>query len=313
MLRQVYFSGIVTANSIWKFAATVARNKFIPVTTTSIFSAMALTSARSVAKRAFTAATMLRNRLDRPLSAEGESIGAKLPPMEEGPAIFPCVFEPPNPSAKPQDIFDLEHRFIRDTDPREILFFVDGACIRNSQGNPQGGCAFLYRPTAFTFGGFLTHAGMISFPLELRGPTGCTYKHTRNRSNLRAAVAVLQFRDWSVDCNSGWRSIVTVTDSEYIAEGATTRAKRWESVGWRTYNRKQKNHTDVKDHDLWQLLLVEIRKLHSKGVRVSFWRVPYEHGKTSEEVAQEAAEDDGLPDFAVIIPTGPDSIDTKPY
>ncbi|PVH78725.1 ribonuclease H-like protein [Cadophora sp. DSE1049] len=227
-------------------------------------------------------------------------------------ATFPFLFEPPNPSDTPQDLFKNEHRYIRKTDSREILFYTDGACLRNGQSNPQAGCAFVHRPSAYAQDGTLTHAGTVGFSLEEKGPTGAMYKHTSNRAELRAVIAVLQFRDWSVDCNAGWRSIVIATDSEYVAVGATSWATKWEVGGWKTYDRKLQRRIDVKNQDLWQLLLAEVRKLHSRGVNVSFWRIPRELNSRADKFAREVAQSEGRPDYEVIIPTGPVGIGSKP-
>ncbi|KAL2066947.1 hypothetical protein VTL71DRAFT_1371 [Oculimacula yallundae] len=141
---------------------------------------------------------------------------------------FATLFQPPRPSDTPQDLFDNEHRYIRKTDAREILFYTDGACSRNGQEDPQAGCAFVYRPSAYNEDGLLTHGGTVAFPLERRGPIGVSFVHTSNRAELRAVIAVLQFCDWISDCNAGWRSVVIATDSEYVAHGATNWALRWE-------------------------------------------------------------------------------------
>jgi ribonuclease HI len=129
--------------------------------------------------------------------------------------MYPSKFQPPQATDKPESLFADEHRFIRNSDPREILIYTDGSCLDNGQSNPRGGCAFVYRPSAYTQTGSLTHRGIIPFRLETKGPTGYSYKQTSNRAELRAVIAALQFRDWSMDCNRSWRSLVIATDSEY--------------------------------------------------------------------------------------------------
>ncbi|KAI9050812.1 hypothetical protein LZ554_004931 [Drepanopeziza brunnea f. sp. 'monogermtubi'] len=124
--------------------------------------------------------------------------------------------------------------------------------------------------------------------MEIRGPTGVAYQHTSNRAELRAVIAALQFRDWDTDCNGGWRSVVIATDSEYVAVNATDRIRHWETSGWETYNRRLSCLVAIKNQDLWKLLLVEIRRLQSKGVNVSFWRIPREWNEMADKCAKAA-------------------------
>jgi len=98
--------------------------------------------------------------------------------------------------------------------------------------------------------------------------------HTSNRAELRAVIAALQFRDWSTDCSGGWKSVMIATDSEDVVFGITERIKRWEVENWKTFDQSLRLRVDVKNQDLWKLLLHVIRTLQSKGVSVSFWRFP---------------------------------------
>lgn len=64
------------------------------------------------------------------------------------------------------------------------------------------------------------------------------------------------------------------TDSEAVVFGITERIKRWEVENWKTFDQSLRLRVDVKNQDLWKLLLHVIRTLQSKGVSVSFWRIP---------------------------------------
>lgn len=222
---------------------------------------------------------------------------------------YPSIFQPPGNQDTPQSLFANEHRFISNNDPREILIYTDGACLRNGQSNPQAGFAFVYRPSAYSESGELTHPGTIFFRLEIEGPTGQVYKQTSNRAELRAVIAALQFRDWSTDCNRAWRSIVIATDSEYVAQGATEWVRGWEVQNWKAADRV----SDVKNQDLWKLLLSEIRKLQANGVNVSFWRIPREWNVRADRNAKSGAEREEVVKFGRLLPDGPMNIRVEPY
>jgi ribonuclease HI len=203
---------------------------------------------------------------------------------------YPSRFQPPQDTDTPKSLFADEHRFIRISDPREILIYTDGACLRNGQSNPQAGFAFVYRPSAYNQTGTLTHAGTICSRLETMGPTGETYTQTSNRAELRAVIAALQFLDWSADCNRSWRSLVLATDSEYVAVNATERIERWEAKGWKLASYKGRAPEPVKNQDLWKILLRLIRRLQANGVNVAFWRIPRDWNERADEYAKKGAE-----------------------
>lgn len=238
-------------------------------------------------------------------------LGDKLTPMMtrtlQNTALntYPTLFEPPNPSDTPQKLFENEHRCIRKTNPREILFYTDGGCSRNGQSNPQGGCAFVFRPSAYTEDGELSFAGTIGFALEAQGPTGLAIKHTSNRAELRAVIGALQFRDWSSDCNAGWRSIVVATDSEYVAKGATDWAKVWEVDRWTKIDLDSQTRVAVKNQDLWKLLLREVRILHGKGVNVSFWAIPRALNERADKIAKQVTRGGRHQEYRMVTPNGP--------
>ncbi|TVY14040.1 hypothetical protein LARI1_G007595 [Lachnellula arida] len=163
---------------------------------------------------------------------EYSKVGKKLTPSTAKAiqSSYPTLFEPPDDLGDtPESLFSSDHRFICESDPQQILIYTDGACSRNGQIDAQAGYSFVYRPSAFSETGKLTHDGTINSSLETRGPTGQVYPQTSNRAELRAVIAALQFRDWSTDCNGGWRSLVFATDSEYVAINATQHIQRWES------------------------------------------------------------------------------------
>jgi len=226
---------------------------------------------------------------------------------------YPSKFQPPLPTDSPEMLFADEHRFIGHSDPREILIYTDGSCLGNGQANPKGGCAFVCRPSAYSQQGVLTHAGTFNFRLETRGPSGMVHNQTSNRAELRAVIAALQFRDWSMDCNRSWRSLVIATDSEYVAVNATERIQRWESAGWMLASQQGKGPTPVMNQDLWKLLLHLVRQLHRKGVNVAFWRIPRNWNEKADYYAKVGAQKMDVQNFRLVLPLGPLGIRYEQY
>ncbi len=154
-------------------------------------------------------------------------------------------------------------------DPRAIHIYTDGSCY----GNPGGssGCA-----------------GIVHYPEHLARDDeqivdfGCA-ESSNNRMELMACVKALSW----IRENGPWADVTRVqiiTDSIYVSENVTFRARAWKKNQWRNRHGEPKAN-----HDLWDTLL----KLRPKvGVRVDFG---YHKGKTSEitnrvhKAAQEAA------------------------
>lgn len=194
-------------------------------------------------------------------------------------------FTPPKPTDVPQLLFPSGigmkasprvHRFIRHTDSTQLLVYTDGACLNNGSKNPQGGCAFVYRPA---MPGRLGHVG---FHLESKGPTGQHHQQTSNRAELRAVLGALRFRYWT---GEGFKSIVIATDSEYVVEGATKWVRGWVRKGWKTSYGQP-----VKNKDLWQALLGEFERWSECGLKVKFWRIPRNLNTEADRWAKDAAE-----------------------
>lgn len=221
---------------------------------------------------------------------------------------YPSRFRVPQPEDTPASLFASEHRFINKSNPREILIYTDGSCLHNGQDKPAAGFAFVYRPSAYSESGSVTHTGTTRYRLETEGPTGKIYKQTSNRAELRAVIAALQFCDWATDCNRGWRSVVIATDSEYVAVNCIDRIKLWESNSWTT-----QQGADIKNQDMWKLLLKEIRRLQAEGVNVSFWRIPREWNERADMHAKEAAKGREVLKFSIRKKSGPKCVSIQTF
>ncbi|KZL72494.1 RNase H domain-containing protein [Colletotrichum tofieldiae] len=167
-------------------------------------------------------------------------------------------------------------RFINRDDTSECLIYTDGACFDNGAAGARGGCAFVFKPVYAN-----DQSGKVAFKLEDHGPDGRVYCHTSNRAELRAVIAALRFRAWD---GEGFRGIVIATDSTYVVNGATDWTRTWVKKGWRLTTDKP-----VKNRDLWEALLLDVEKLHDRGVKVRFWKIPRQYNHLADRAAKSAA------------------------
>ena len=131
--------------------------------------------------------------------------------------------------------------------------------------------------------------GIASGRLEERGPSGEFHEQTSNRAELRAVIAVLQFRAWY---GEGWKRLVIATDSEYVTKGATEWIHTWAKKGWQT-----SKGTVVKNQDMWMELTNQILKYRQRGMEVIFWRIPRDCNKEADRAAKEGARGEQLQNF----------------
>ncbi|KAL6924026.1 hypothetical protein FSST1_001300 [Fusarium sambucinum] len=160
--------------------------------------------------------------------------------------------------------------------PSKLLLYTDGSCINNGQTDARGGwCVSL--------GASDPHLGssFISGRLEEIGPFGNREKATSNRAELRAVIAALRMSDWK---SEGFTSLVVATDSTYVLNGATKWAKAWIHNGWRLRDGK-----NVKNKDLWQLLLGEVERWHGDGVEICLLNIPRHLNQDADVSAKAAA------------------------
>lgn len=159
---------------------------------------------------------------------------------------------------------------------------ADGACLNNGRSNPKAGWAFVYSP------GYEGHpTGIASGRLEARGPFDDPSIQSSNRAELRAVIAALRFRHWP---GEGFHTIVIATDSEYVVKGATAWVKTWLRNGWKT-----KGNADVKNKDMWEMLLGEFERQRDKGLSIQLWHVPRRWNTVADAAAKAAAEEDDTP------------------
>jgi ribonuclease HI len=223
---------------------------------------------------------------------------AELQYRDDGTLIVPNIhsFTPPSPTTTPQQFFPLRRqrdrqfpRFTHRSDAGTFLIYTDGACLNNGQPNPAAGWGFVFRepePNA-------PKIGRVSGRLEDCGPSGESHPQTSNRAELRAVIAVLQFRAWF---GEGWRRLVIATDSEYVTKGATEWVQTWGRKGWVTSGR-----TAVKNRDLWEELLGEVIGYQESGMEVCFWKIPRAWNTEADQTAKAGAREERCKDFSAMI------------
>jgi ribonuclease HI len=159
-------------------------------------------------------------------------------------------------------------------DPRAIHIYTDGSCYRNPGG--EAGCAaIVHYPDSL----HLADEQIVDF--------GCA-ESSNNRMELMACIKALEW----VREHQPWPDVTRVqivSDSTYITENVSYRARGWKKNRWR--NRFGK---PMANDDLWDDLL---RVLTKAGIRVDFVWQPGKKstvGKTIDKAAKAAAERGGI-------------------
>jgi len=159
---------------------------------------------------------------------------------------------------------------------------TDGACLNNGQPNPRAGWA------VFQGESLAGEPRVVSARLENRGPWGDQGTQTSNRAELRAVLEALRMRHWR---GEGFKTVVIATDSSYVVDGATQWVRGWVKNSWKT-----SGGADVKNKDLWEMLLGECERDHGRGLAVQFWHIPREWNTLADEAAKKAAAEGDAPD-----------------
>ena len=164
---------------------------------------------------------------------------------------------------KPSDLYSVQknrcsipgYRFVRSTNPTEMLMFVDGSALNNGSQNARAGYGVVFAP--------LEWFAPISNRLEQDG-----HPQTSNRAELRAVLASLTLRHWA---GEGFSRIVLACDSEYVVKGISEWIIKWRTNGWMTTAGKP-----VANQDLWKKLEAKLREMEKSGMLVLFWKIPRE-------------------------------------
>ena len=179
------------------------------------------------------------------------------------------IFLSPDPTVKPSDLFTVQrnrcsvpgYRFVRSTNPGEMLMFVDGSSLDNGSPHARAGYGVVFAP--------LEWYSPISGRLEQDG-----HEQTSNRAELRAVLASLTLRSW---VGEGFSRVILACDSEYVVKGISEWILKWRNNGWKTTAR-----SPVANQDLWKKLEEKLRELEKEGMLVQFWKIPREWNEADE-------------------------------
>ncbi|KAI1656441.1 ribonuclease H-like protein [Daldinia decipiens] len=228
--------------------------------------------------------------IDPPINEDGDLDPPRLfgTEMRRGTGqVVPERFTPPTTTIMPTELFRVQKtysrltRYIHRDDPQTVLIFTDGACLNNGQPDPKAGWAIVY-------GLGPTGEPLIAYGrLERKGPFGDESIQSSNRAELRAVIAALRLRYWP---GEGFTTMVIATDSEYVVEGSTKWARAWSRNDWKT-----DTGADVKNKDMWEMLLGEFERWEEEGLSIKFWRIPRDWNKTADAAAKKGASENEVP------------------
>ena len=201
--------------------------------------------------------------------------------------VFPGLFtsqESPVQVFVPTRLDDSQsQRFVHVQHETKALVYVDGACSNNGQQDPRASWAVVYGPPQ-------PDQGHVSGRLETLGPFDQEFTATSNRAELRAVIAALRMCDWTY---SSFDTLVIATDSAYVVDGTTKWAKGWVETSW-----KLTSGDNVKNRDLWELLLWEVERWDLLGLKIELWKIPRELNTAADKAAKDVCEQPTLLNFS---------------
>jgi ribonuclease HI len=172
------------------------------------------------------------------------------------------------------DDFDDEVTWI---DNSEVFIRVDGACSNNGQPTARAAVAAYFGPQS---------------EYNWQGALDEDEKQSSQCAELTGAIRALEIvRDQLEAREPDWlevRTVVVVSDSEYVVAGISTRIVKWKRNGYKaSYGRGQSIANKEKFMEL-DGLVTELADVHD--VHVKFWRIDREYNKEADEMAGGALE-----------------------
>ncbi|CAH0032658.1 unnamed protein product [Clonostachys rhizophaga] len=147
------------------------------------------------------------------------------------------------------ELTGLHFSYIHRDNASTAFVIVSGSCLNNGTPDARGGWAIAFGPGNNTAGG----------AVEACNPfTGGFIKPTSNRVKLRAFIAGIRACSWA---DEGFNHVIIVTDSKYLLDVGTVRARTWGPETGFTPNQ-----------DLWRLLLGEVERQDDLGVSIHLWQ-----------------------------------------
>jgi len=162
-------------------------------------------------------------------------------------------------------------------DSSEIFIQVDGACSNNGQPTARAAVAAYFGPQS---------------EYNWQGALDEDEKQSSQCAELTGAIRALEIaRDQLEAREPNWlevRTLVVVSDSEYVVAGISTRIVKWKRNGYKAnYGKGQSIANKEKFMEL-DGLVTELADVHD--VHVKFWRIGREYNKEADEMAGDALE-----------------------
>ncbi|RAL04453.1 uncharacterized protein BO80DRAFT_441919 [Aspergillus ibericus CBS 121593] len=179
----------------------------------------------------------------------------------------PSQIHPPNPSNTPQTLFPpgigynthpIVSRFIRRTDPTQILLYTDGAYLKNSRSHPQADHGIIFRPSK-------------DLPPDPK---------LENNSNFRLENEGPTDEEYPTSTRAGW---ITGRDR------GVSRGRRLGLRDGSSGAGRRARGMPVKNRDLWECLLGEMERWDDAGLRIQFWRIPRDWNTDADLYAKQGA------------------------
>ncbi|KAE8271757.1 hypothetical protein A4X09_0g585 [Tilletia walkeri] len=185
-------------------------------------------------------------------------------------------------------------RYVRRTDPRQLLLLSHGLLVRDPTTSHQsGGIGVQYCPPSSTSNRLeknLSHA--LEKPPDVILLQSSTL--TTKRAALRAALAALEYNDWFAE---GFDQVVVGVAHDWLVRGISSDIWQWKSNGWIVHGAAGSElgvdpGERVPDRDLWELLDEAVRGYEEIDCNVRFWRVNKADLETVKELAVAGAIND---------------------
>ncbi|KAK0569994.1 hypothetical protein OC861_000300 [Tilletia horrida] len=191
-------------------------------------------------------------------------------------------------------------RYVRRTDPRQVLLLAHGLIVRNPDtGVVTGGIGVEFCPQGFESKSFtkrieknLSHAlekPPDSFYLQTTEPI------TTKRALLRSALAALEYEDWYEE---GFHQIVIGVAHDWLVKGISSDIWRWRQDDWVVSSIETAAALGVDpgarvpDRDLWEMLDDAVKRFEKLDCNVRFWRVNRNDLDVAKELAINGASQD---------------------
>ncbi|KAK0538551.1 hypothetical protein OC834_000395 [Tilletia horrida] len=181
-------------------------------------------------------------------------------------------------------------RYVRRTDPRQLLLLTHGLLVRNpATGGLAGGIGVEYCPSSLVSPSSKRIEKNLSHALE-KPPDAILLQSTTltpKRAALRAALAALEYADWYEE---GFDQVVVGVAHDWLVRGISSDIWQWKQDDWVITSGAGAElgvapGERVPDRDLWELLDERVRALEVIDCNVRFWRVSKADLETAKELA----------------------------